>query len=70
MVDCTNETYRDPDHIHWTAAGNAVIAAEMRNIICRRAQRIGTAGVRVGGSAGVAAVLPLAKADVSAKREL
>jgi hypothetical protein len=30
MVDCPNETYRDPDHVHWTAAGNAVIAAKMR----------------------------------------
>ena len=33
MVDCTNETYRDPDHIHWTAAGNAVIAAKMREVL-------------------------------------
>ena len=33
MVDDTNETYRDPDHIHWTAAGNAVIAAEMQSVV-------------------------------------
>ena len=33
MADCTNETYRDPDHIHWTAAGNTVIAAKMREVL-------------------------------------